>query len=175
MTLEVDVETKMEDKSKEAEKELRKELARKEREHEAAIFKAGTQLQEAQHEIQVITAQSEATRKSWELEKDELLLQIAAARKETETISQELLRENEQNQHLWDADKRKYEGTISELQFKLELHSHINEDLATTVLSLKDQLRECNAKLIWMEEEKQKLKALSAINVMKDSASKGEQ
>ena len=167
----------MKDKSKEVEKELRKELAKIEREHEAVLSKGCAQLQEIQHKIQVISAESEATRQGWELEKDELLLQIAAARKETETISQELHRKLEQNQHLWDADKLEYKGTLTELQFKLELHSHINEDLSTTVLSLKDQLRECNAKLILMEDEKQMLKALalSASNVMKDSSSKCEQ
>ena len=177
LLLRIEAEIKMKYKSKEAEKELREDLAKLEREYEAATSKAGNQFHEAQHEIQVIAAELEATRKVWELEKDEFLSQIAAARKETETVTQQLLRKIEQNQHLWDAEKRKSRVTLAELQFKLQLmktekllQSHIKENLSTTVLSLKDQLSECNAKLISMEGEKQTLKALSASNVEKMEA-----
>lgn len=91
-----DEKTILSDKSKKVEKDLRKELANEETEHEASISKVETQLQEAQHKIQAISAESEATRKAWELEKAELLSQIAAARKEIEAIPEELVRKNEQ-------------------------------------------------------------------------------
>jgi DNA recombination-dependent growth factor C len=44
------------------------------------------------------------------------------------------------------------------------LQNHINEDLSTKLLSLKDQLREYNAKLVYMEDERQMLNARSASN-----------
>jgi hypothetical protein len=174
MSSQIEAVKKMKDESKEAEEELREELAMKETEHEAAMSKAGIQLQEARRKIQAISVESEETRKAWELEKDELLSRIEEARKETEAFAQELLRKNDQDRHLWDAFKRKSEGTISELQTKLELTAtenkllrHINEDLSSQVLSLMDQLRVCNAKLICIEDEKQMMKALSTSNVEK--------
>lgn len=91
-----DEKTILSDKSKKIEKDLRKELAKKEVEHEASISKAETQSQEGQHKIQAISTESEATRKAWELEKAELLSHIAAARKEIEAITEELVRKNEQ-------------------------------------------------------------------------------
>jgi hypothetical protein len=97
MSSQIEAVKKMKDESKEAEEELREELAMKETEHEAAMSKAGIQLQEARRKIQAISVESEETRKAWELEKDELLSRIEAARKETEAFAQELLRKNDQN------------------------------------------------------------------------------
>jgi len=256
---EIEAEKKMKDELKEAERDLRKEVAKKEEEHEAAISKAGAQLQEAEHEIyvkesecaalifdkkkleasvlhlkdeiQVISTDSDARRKDWELEKNELLSQVSAAREETEAISkgsqiaeqawnadkenllsslcrfekeveemskekervlfqcraeknelkselsetkgrtEELLGKYEQDRHLWDAEKRNSESTLAELQTRLELTArerkllnHINEDLSSEVLSLKDQLKGYNYKLVCMEEGRQMLKAMSASN-----------
>ena len=150
---------KMKDELKKVEKELR--------EHEAATSKAGIQLQESQHKTKAISAEAEASGKAWELEKGELLSQIVAARKE----GKELVQKNEQDRHLCDADKRKFEDTLSKLQTKLELTArenkllgHINEDLSSQVLSLMDELRECNAKLTCLEDEKQMTKAMPVSN-----------
>jgi hypothetical protein len=44
------------------------------------------------------------------------------------------------------------------------LQNHINEDLSTKLLSWKDQLKENNAKLVYMEDERQMLNARSASN-----------
>jgi hypothetical protein len=44
------------------------------------------------------------------------------------------------------------------------LQNHINEDLSTKLLSWKDQLKENNAKLVYMKEERQRLNARSASN-----------
>jgi hypothetical protein len=243
------------DELKEVDRELRKELAKKEQKLEAVISKVRAQLHEAKHEIyvkenectaaivykykledsvshlkdqiQVISTESDARRKAWELEKDDLLSQILAARHEIQVITedkqiaeqgwiadkeslmsslcrfekeveemskvllqcraakndleseltetkkrtQELLQKFEQDRHLWDDEKRNSEGTLAELQTKLELmarekrlQNHINEDLSTKLLSLKDQLREYNAKLVYMEDERQMLNARSASN-----------
>jgi hypothetical protein len=107
-----------------------------------------------------------------------VLLQYTAAKNdlesqltETKKRTQELLKNFEQDRHLWDDEKRNSEGTLAELQIKLELmarerrlQNHINEDLSTKLLYLKDQLREYNAKLVYMEDERQMLNARSASN-----------
>ena len=107
-----------------------------------------------------------------------LLLQCRAEKNEleselTETKERirELLQKSELDRHVWDAEKRTSEDTLAELQAKIQLMarennilSHINEDLSTQVLSLKDQLKIYNARLVCLEEGNQMLKAKSACN-----------
>jgi hypothetical protein len=154
-----------------------------------------SQILAARHETQVVTEDKQIAEQGWIADKESLmsslcrfereveemskvLLQCRAAKNdleseltETKKRTQELLQKFEQDPHLWDDEKRNSEGTLAELQTKLELmarekrlQNHINEDLSTKLLSLKDQLREYNAKLVYMEDGRQMLNARSASN-----------
>ena len=161
MTSQIEAEKKMNEELKEAERELRKELAKKEQEHGAAISKADTQQHEAKHEIymkenectamsfdknkveatvlqlkdqiQVISAESDARRKAWDLEKNKL-----------RELSEELAKKDHE-----------HEAAISKVRTRLqeaeqEIHVKENEctavifdknKLEASVLGLKDQIR----------------------------------
>jgi hypothetical protein len=154
-----------------------------------------SQILAARHETQVITEDKQIAEQGWIADKESLMSSLCRFEKEVEEMSkvllqcraakndleseltetkkrtQELLQKFEQDRHLWDDEKRNSEGTLAELQTKLELmarekrlQNHINEDLSTKLLSLKDQLREYNAKLVYMEDERQMLNARSASN-----------
>jgi hypothetical protein len=137
----IEAENKMKDEWKKIEKELREELAKKEREHEATISKAGTQLHDAQHKIQAISAESEATRTAWELEKDELLSQIVDVRKQIEAenkmkdeskkVEKELREELAKKETEYEATISKDGTQLQEAQHKIQAISAESEATRT--------------------------------------------
>jgi chromosome segregation ATPase len=100
-------------------------------------------------QIQVTSAELEVARKAWEVEKDDLLSQVVAARKEADEVTkasqmteqtwktdrenflsslrkseknnQKLHGKIDENQHLWNAEKINLEGTVVALQTKHDL------------------------------------------------------
>ena len=142
MISQIEAEKKMNEELKEAERELRKELAKKEQEHEAAISKAKHEIYVKENEctamsfdknkveatvlqlkdqIQVISAESDARRKAWDLEKNKL-----------RELSEELAKKDHE-----------HEAAISKVRTRLQeakQEIHVKENDCTAVIFDKNKL-----------------------------------